>query len=258
MITKAVLLDLDETLMPEHSVDVLALTAVIHQLDNQCKIDVDRYLLSVQQISREEWVNNPQFDYCSTIGISPIEGLWGEFIGDNPALKAIRDWVPEYRQKVWQRVLNGLEIEDSFLVDMLTNSFPVERRDRHELYPEVEHVLKKLQNQYRLALITDGASDIQGRKIQYTGLTNYFDIIFISSRFGFGKPNAKIFQAAIDHLGVDRGVTVMVGDNLDRDIFGAKRLGIRAIWINRQNKSFDGISRPDAVIRTLDEIFSYL
>ena len=46
----------------------------------------------------------------------------------------------------------------------------------------------------------------------------------------------------------------MVGDNPARDILGANRAGIRAIWIRRENQPLTPGAQPDATIASLSEL----
>jgi putative hydrolase of the HAD superfamily len=57
--------------------------------------------------------------------------------------------------------------------------------------------------------------------------------MIISGELGFGKPNPKLFQMALERLAVTPDQCVMIGDSLSRDIGGARAVGIRTIWVNR-------------------------
>jgi putative hydrolase of the HAD superfamily len=46
----------------------------------------------------------------------------------------------------------------------------------------------------------------------------------------------------------------MIGNSLPRDVAGAKRAGMRAVWLNRQGDPPEGEAIPDAEIRSLDEL----
>ena len=233
MKVRAVLFDLDETLIEEESSnDASALAA--------CEIafarhGADRGILfaAMRQRSTELWRAGPMFDYCREIGISSREGLWGSFIGDGLELARLRDWAAQYKIQAWTDALRDLGITDDLLSAELAQFFERDRRMRHVVFPESRQVLAELKKDYRLALITNGAIDIQRDKIHGSNLGDFFDTIIISGELGFGKPNPQVFQMALERLEVAPERSVMIGDSLRRDIGGARELGIRTVWINR-------------------------
>jgi putative hydrolase of the HAD superfamily len=83
----------------------------------------------------------------------------------------------------------------------------------------------------------------------------FLDFIVTSAQVGFRKPDQRAFQAALAHWDVPPAEIAMVGDRLDADIGGAKRSGLRAIWItaNPIELGPDG-PLPDATIRNLNEL----
>ncbi len=69
------------------------------------------------------------------------------------------------------------------------------------------------------------------------------------------KPDSTIFEVAMKRMGVAAGRCLHVGDSLHGDIDGARRLGISAAWITRDQRTFDaGQSTPDHTIHSLNEI----
>jgi putative hydrolase of the HAD superfamily len=113
-------------------------------------------------------------------------------------------------------------------------------------------VLEELKKHYKLALITNGAIDIQRHKIDGANLGDFFDPTIISGEVGSGKPNPKLFQMALERLAVTPEETVMIGDSLSRDIGGARAVGIRTIWVNRfQNTIAEHHPTPDLQLTDL-------
>lgn len=255
---EAILFDLDDTLMPEAASDETALKKTFVQAAKQFNLSEEKLHKSLQRHINELWIHGPNFNFCSQIGIGPIEGLWGRFIGDDAGMTELRAWIPNYRQTFWSRVLADQGKNDPEILNFLSTTFQYERHQIHILFPDVQPNLLRLQKRYRLALITNGATDIQLEKIQSANLGDYFDYIVISGRVGKGKPDPEVFNIALKHLTIDAASAVMVGDNLDRDIFGAKRLGIKGIWMNRFDHVYDGLMMPDAEIRDLNQLTDHL
>ncbi len=78
-----------------------------------------------------------------------------------------------------------------------------------------------------------------------------------------GKPSRAFFQAALDSLGAEPGEAVMVGDDVDADIGGAKRaLGIRAVLVRtgkfREASLAAADPKPDAVLDSVADLPDWL
>jgi putative hydrolase of the HAD superfamily len=233
MKVRAVLFDLDETLIEEESSNDVSALAACEIAFARHGVDRGILLAAMRQRSGELWRAGPMYDYCRNIGISSREGLWGSFTGDGLDLARLRDWAVQYKIRAWTDALRDLGVNDDALAAELAQVFERDRRMRHVVFPESRNVLTELKKGYRLALITNGAIDIQRDKINGSNLAEFFDPIIISGEFGFGKPNPQLFQMALERLEVAPRRAVMIGDSLHRDIAGAHDLGIRTIWINR-------------------------
>lgn len=250
---ETVLFDLDETLIEEEaSNDASALAACEIARRRHDRLDPHTMLNALRARSVELWRAGPAVDYCRAIGISSREGLWGAFTGDDPSLKILARWIPEYRVEAWSRALSANGIEDRALAKDLADAFLDDRKNRHVVFPESVAVLELLRPRVKLGMITNGAPDIQREKIDKSRLAGYFDAILVSGEVGFGKPKAEIFRLAIDRLGVDEASAVMIGDSLNRDIAGAANVGIKSVWVNRAGaKDTKGFPTPDAEVRDL-------
>jgi len=237
MKVRAVLFDLDETLIEEESSNDASALAACEIAFARHGVDRDGLMAALRKRSLERWLAGPMIDYCREIGISSREGLWGSFTGDGLALSRLRDWAAQYKIRAWTDALDDLGVEDDSLAVELAQFFERDRRKRHVVFPESQRVLGELKKDYRLALITNGAIDIQRAKIHGSNLGDFFDTIIISGEVGFGKPDPKLFQMALDRLAVAPQESVMIGDSLRRDIGGARDVGIQTIWVNRFNRA---------------------
>ena len=80
-------------------------------------------------------------------------------------------------------------------------------------------------------------------------------MIVISGEIGIGKPDARPFELALEGLAVPARDAVMVGDSLERDVAGARRAGLRSVWLDRDGRGEPmDRSSPDARIRSLREL----
>ncbi len=124
---------------------------------------------------------------------------------------------------------------------------------------DAAQTLESLQEMgYRLGMISNAADDENVQELVDKGnLRSHFEFILSSAACGIRKPDAHIFQLALDHFKVSPEKTVMVGDMLDADVLGANQAGIYSIWITRRAKyPPDGELpiQPQAVISSLREL----
>ncbi len=86
------------------------------------------------------------------------------------------------------------------------------------------------------------------------GLADAIDGVVSSHSVGWRKPHPAMFERALAIAGARPEEAFMVGDSLEADVAGAKRLGLRAIW-RRVREPEDGVSvTPDATIADLAEL----
>jgi FMN phosphatase YigB (HAD superfamily) len=86
------------------------------------------------------------------------------------------------------------------------------------------------------------------------GLADAIDGVASSHTVGWQKPHRAIYDRALELARVRPEETVMVGDRLDADIFGAKRLGMRAIWRRTDHPQANVDVEPDATVDDLAEL----
>lgn len=98
---------------------------------------------------------------------------------------------------------------------------------------------------HRLGLLTNGSSEFQRNKLTRYQLEPLFEVILIEGELGYGKPDARVFAAALEYFGVRPADAWMIGDNLDADIAGAQALGITGIWHDAHG---EGLPRASGVL----------
>jgi len=258
MATDSILFDLDDTLVVEVASADAAFLATCAIARERYGIDPEQFHQTVRDKARELWHTSLTHPYCRAIGISSWEGLWARFVGDETGLEALRVWAPTYRHESWHRALAEYGVRDHSFADQLADTFQRARRTRHIVYPDVEPALKALRRTYRLALVSNGAPDLQREKIRGSKLGPYFDAVIISGEVGVRKPQPRVFTLALDRLDVGPETAVMVGNSLESDIAGAQQAGLRAIWLNRGAKECNPTIQPDAEITSLSELRSLL
>lgn len=101
------------------------------------------------------------------------------------------------------------------------------------LFDESIDLVKSLHGNYKLAIVTNGLTDVQDRRIRRSTIAEYFEDIIISEEVEAAKPDPKIFEFALKNIKyVDNSRVLMVGDSLTSDIQGGINFGIDTCWFN--------------------------
>ncbi|WP_255486987.1 YjjG family noncanonical pyrimidine nucleotidase [Mucilaginibacter sp. SP1R1] len=103
------------------------------------------------------------------------------------------------------------------------------------LFPHAHETLQYLQQKYTLHLISNGFKESQQLKIAGSNLAGYFQHIIVSEDAGVNKPDKAIFEYALNLAGAAKYESVMIGDSLEADVYGALHFGIDAIYFNPFN-----------------------
>lgn len=111
---------------------------------------------------------------------------------------------------------------------------------------------------HRLGLITNGSALFQRRKLTRFELEPLFDVILIEGELGYGKPDRRVFERALELFDVDAPAACMIGDNLEADIAAARGLGIPSIWHDAYGVGLPAraIADPDRIIGSLNELLA--
>ncbi|MDC3418500.1 HAD family hydrolase [Aquibacillus salsiterrae] len=257
MIT-TIIFDLDDTLLWDKKSVQVAFRNTCQLAEQKYGVDPDKLEEAVRTEATKLYQSYSTYEFTKMIGINPFEGLWGNFLDDEDNFRKMKEIVPSYRKVAWTNGLKKLGIEDTSFGEELAERFPLERQKNPFVYEETFSVLERLNNDYQLLLLTNGSPDLQNTKLTITPeLTNYFDHIIISGAFGRGKPDPSIFDHALEVANVSKDEAIMVGDNLMTDILGSNRIGMKNVWINRENKQKTEVE-PSYEIKHLEELFPLL
>lgn len=236
---KAILLDLDETIILDEPISHAAFLAAA-ELAAQTGADTGRLAADAGAIARRLWAAGPYYDYCLRIGHSAWEGLWAKYDqGLHPAIAGLKEWAPGYRLNVWREALAAQGAADSELPPAMVQAFSAARR-RYPLYPEIEGLIAHLLGAgYRLGIVTNGVPDLQREKIAGCKVSGQFHAAIVSGEIDCGKPDPGIFHHICRELGVNPADSVMVGDNPERDVAGAMAAGMKSVWVQRNGRPRD-------------------
>jgi putative hydrolase of the HAD superfamily len=222
---KAVLFDLDDTLVTTRAGDVRRFARVRELVRRQVPgIDLERF---TESYWRCDAARRPDAD-SGAIGYR------------------------EFRQARFAAALEQWCVPPATLVEAYEAACDA-AIDGCRLFHDALACLRDLRERgVRLALVTNGPSDAQRRKLAATGLDSAFDVIVVSAELRVTKPDARIYRHACRELGVAPGQAAMVGDSHPNDVAGALAAGLAAaVWLVRE-------APPDGAARSLQEAVEVL
>lgn len=230
----AVLFDLDDTLVAFDAVTDSSWKQVCREfcLENS-RLEPEQLFMAIKEYSKWYWSDEERHR-----------------LGRNDLVTA--------RRYIVSTVFKKLALSEAKAV-MLADRYSQVRVDNMYLLEGAEELLIALMERgVQLALLTNGDSQQQRRKLKRFCLEKYFNSILIEGETGIGKPDARIYRMALAGLDVKPEQAVMVGDNLQWDVEAPQQCGIFSIWHDWCGLGLPRNSRvrPDAVIRKPLELMS--
>jgi putative hydrolase of the HAD superfamily len=165
------------------------------------------YFLRLKQQQRTSPEKHPEFDAV---------GIWAGIIDDRAT---------DFTRSLPAEKLAQLPL---FLAEMYRGI----SRYKLRLYPGVRETLDALRGRFPMALITDAQSAWARAELNKVGLLDYFDPIVVSGDYGYRKPDKRLFLLAIEAMGVAAEQTLYVGNDMHRDIYGAREAGMQTVMFN--------------------------
>lgn len=138
----------------------------------------------------------------------------------------------------------GIEHDEEFvkrLVQVYRSHMP-----EITLYPDALFILKHFYGKKRAGLLSDGYAETQKNKVAALGAEGYFDSIVFTDALGreFWKPHPAGYKKLMGRFAAAGHECVYVGDNPQKDFFGARSLGWKTIQVKRTEGIYAGHESP--------------
>ncbi len=177
----------------------------------------------------------------------------------------LRYWERYRKNEVTKEALRYGRLKDSFdsmnftttdeIINLLAEDYIRYLPVNNHLLEGTIPLLDYLKPRYKLHIITNGFQEVQHTKMTNSGILEYFATITTSEEAGVKKPDALIFEKALSKSNAKAERSVMIGDNLEADVLGARNFGLQSIYFDYYQRS----EKTDIMqIKTLNEIRSYL
>jgi putative hydrolase of the HAD superfamily len=222
---KALSLDLDDTLWPIWPVIERAELALAAFLRERCPRTADKYPIALMRELRERIaLEHPQFAHDFTRQRK---------LSLQHALRSAGD--------------DEVHAEDAF------DAF-YRARNLIEFYPDALAALDRLAARWPIAALTNGNADLA-----QIGIADRFTVFVAAREAGHAKPDAPIFHATCERLGLAPHQVLHVGDDPLLDVAGANWAGMRTCWINRREEAWPSeLPAPDLEFTTLEALADWL
>lgn len=222
---KKIIFDVDDTLINHKECERQALQYVFTQIGEEYK---DEYQNIFRPLDRELWNN-------AALNKSEIP----------------QEQIPEYRFKMLFDKIH-IQYQDYKNANEL---FKYGLEHSSGLMQNAKEILEYLSlNGYKLYIISDGLTKLQKSRIANCKIDNYFTDIIVSEEIGVSKPSPLIFNKLLERNNLDSKDVVMVGDSLEKDIAGARNVGIKSIWYNPEQRINNSDIKPDFEIEDLSKL----
>lgn len=173
-------------------------------------------------------INKPMFDEI----YQPInEKYWKLYREERISKEDLR-----YQRLKESFDLMEFQVSDE-IVHLLAHDYIENLANYNHVFENTYVVLDYLKGKYDMHVITNGFDEVQHKKIQNANLLPYFKNVFTSERVGFKKPSPDIFHYAMATANARAEQSIMIGDNLEADIMGARAVGMRTIHCRFQGES---------------------
>jgi putative hydrolase of the HAD superfamily len=256
--TPVIFFDLDETLVAQEQAFDRAYRVAASHASRYAPIDENAFVASLPVVAQTVCDLAPFVELLRRCRFGGRDVLWCDEIGDSTVEREITHSAASYRADVWATALERHGVTDEGIVNEVGVAFSEAMSKAFMLFPEVKSALFRLSTLSRMAVITNGMTAPQLSKLRRLGIEQHFERLFASAAVGAGKPSREIFDHALREMAVSPSDAVMIGDSLEGDIAGAKRAGIRTIWINRSGGPIVGPVQPDAELADLSLLEDFM
>jgi 2-haloacid dehalogenase len=178
-------------------------------------------------------------------------------------------WRDKQLQYTWLRGLQGRHADfwqvTGDALDFALETLGIEKpglRDRLmnlylalDAFPEVPDMLKRLKAAgLRTAILSNGAPRMLDAVVKGAGLDGLLDAVLSVEEVGVYKPSPKVYQLAVDRLGVPADAISFQSSNA-WDAYAASAFGMKVVWCNRYGQRPERLpGKPDRVVKSLAEL----
>ncbi len=154
--------------------------------------------------------------------------------------------------KRFEMTLADFGITNQQIAVGMSKDYVIVNPDKAFLFPCAIESLEYLAPKYPLHLITNGFQEVQEQKFNIAGLDRFFKTVTTSEEAGIKKPEPEIFHFAMEKAGCMAAESIIIGDDLEVDVLGARNVGMDQVFFNPEGKVHK--EKVTYEIRSLNEL----
>lgn len=160
------------------------------------------------------------------------------------------------RKHRFPMVFRALGVDESAVHADLNTEYLRLLPNKPHLLESAKELLDYLNGRYTMHIITNGFAEIQAVKMDKSEIAHYFTNVITSENANAKKPDRLVFQYALELSNATAAESLMIGDNYEADIMGAKGVGLDTVFYNPQGAVVD--DPPTYDIRHWKELIAIL
>jgi putative hydrolase of the HAD superfamily len=158
--------------------------------------------------------------------------LWDEYHLDKISKEALR-------KRRFEMVLEQNGVRDESLAEEFSDLYLERCPQKSYLIPHTIEILDYLKDRYMLHVLSNGFEETTKQKLASSALGTYFKTVCTPSHSGYKKPDSEMFLFAMQMANATVSNSLMIGDDLQADILGAKKCGISQVYFNPEQKKHE-------------------
>jgi len=222
--------------------------------------DLDRTLWDFDENSKET-LNEIYHNYNLSHFFSTFNEFYNTYHKQNEILWA------QYREgKLKKDILRSLRFYNTLLVageknqklaHHIGNDYVKISPAKTNLFPYAHETLEYLKSKkYNMYIITNGFNEVQFTKLKNSKLSNFFSKVITSEMAGYHKPDLRMFNYTVTTVNAKKIESIVIGDDFEVDILGAKNAGIDQVYFNPSQKPHNSeITFEIESLKELKDIF---
>lgn len=222
--------------------------------------DLDHTLWDFDRNSAESIAELYETFRLADIGIASAEEFSRHFITVNRKLWSDydknligHDYIRQHR---FPLVYQSLGVDEAAIQHDLNAEYLRLLPRKPHLLESAREILDYLKGRYTMHIITNGFAEIQAVKMDSAEIAHYFTLVVTSEVANAKKPDPLVFEYALNAAGASVSESLMIGDNYEADILGAKGVGMDTVFYNPEGRLVD--DQPTYDIRHWKELLAIL
>lgn len=190
--------------------------------------------------------------------MQPLSQIWRQKQLEYTWLRSLMGAHADFRRVTRDALdfaMTAQDIDDPDLADRLMHLYL-----ELDAYPDVRPTLERLRaGGLKTAILSNGEPTMLAAAVRHAGLSELLDDVLSVEEVGVYKPDSRVYQFAVDRLGLTGPAEVAFVSTNGWDARGAAHFGFQVAWMNRFGMQLDRLpGEPKAIISGLEELPGHL